>query len=49
MLDTFVADLKAWAKKPYNENGDLLDWFLFIGLLTVCTILWTRVIRRLAD
>lgn len=49
MLQTFVSDLKQWAKKPYNENGDLLDWILFIGLLTVCTILWTRVIRRLAD
>jgi hypothetical protein len=48
-MQQLVQDLKDWARKPYNENGSLIDWFLFIGVLTACTILWTRVIRRLVD
>jgi hypothetical protein len=41
--------LKHWAKKPYSDDGDLLDWILFIGMLTCVTVLWTRVIKRLID
>lgn len=48
-MDSLLADLKAWAQKPYDENGSLVDWFLFIGVLTVCGFLWTRVIKRLID
>ena len=47
MLDSFISDVKHWAARPYQEDGDILDWFLFIGLLTVCGILWTRVLRRI--
>jgi hypothetical protein len=49
MLNSFITDLKAWARKPYDDEMNLFDWFLFIGIWVVATILWTRVIRRLAD
>lgn len=49
MLERYLSDVKNWAAHPYNEEGNLLDWFLFIGLWVVCSILWVRVIRRLAD
>ncbi len=49
MLGTFIADVKHWLKQPYNENGNLIDWFLFIGLMVVSTYLWSRVIRRIID
>lgn len=49
MFDHVYNDVKEWAKKPYNENGTLWDWLLFIGVMTCGTILWTRVIRRLVD
>lgn len=48
-MNTFLADVKGWLKKPYDENGSVLDWVLFLGLMTVITILWTRVIKRLID
>lgn len=48
MTDIF-SDLVAWLKKPYQEDGHVIDWLLFIGLLTAATILWTRVIKRLVD
>lgn len=47
MLDKYWNDVKVWAKKPYDENGDVLDWVLFLGLITVATFLWTRVIRAI--
>jgi hypothetical protein len=44
MLNTFVADVKRWAKQPYNTGGDLLDWFLFVGLVLASVYLWSRVV-----
>jgi hypothetical protein len=49
MLQPVAQEIKEWLAKPYREEGTALDWFLFIGLMTVATILWTRVIRRLVD
>lgn len=49
MLDNFIGDLKAWAAKPYNEDGDLLDWVLFVGIWVVASILWVTVIKRVLD
>jgi hypothetical protein len=49
MIDDFYSDFKAWVAKPYNEEGDVIDWLLFIGLLTCGTFLWARVINRILD
>jgi hypothetical protein len=49
MLENYIEDLKRWTVHPYNEDGDLFSWFLFVGLLTCGTILWTRVVHRLVD
>lgn len=48
-MDNLVSDIKGWLKKPHREDGDIVDWFLFIGLMVAATILWTRVIKRLVD
>jgi hypothetical protein len=48
-MNALLAEIKDWAHKPYREDGNLLDWFLFIGLWIVAAYLWARVIRRLAD
>jgi hypothetical protein len=47
MLQNYLADVKRWALHPYREDGNALDWLLFIGLLTAATFLWSRVIRRI--
>ena len=49
MFQTYLDDVKRWAKQPYNENGDVVDWILFFGLVVAATFLWTRVIRRILD
>jgi hypothetical protein len=37
MLETYWNDVKRWAAHPYNEEGNLLDWVLFVGLWVVAT------------
>ncbi len=49
MLENYISDVKKWLAKPYDENGDILDWALFFGLMVAITILWTRVISRILD
>jgi len=49
MLEAIAADLKEWARMPYRENGNLLDWLLFIGILTCGTFLWSRIIKSILD
>jgi hypothetical protein len=49
MLETYWNDVKHWAAHPYNEDGNLFDWVLFVGLWVIATLLWVRVIRRLVD
>jgi len=42
-------ELEAWVKRTTKGEGSLIDTFLFIGVVTAVTILWTRVIARLVD
>ena len=49
MLETWLNDVKSWATHPLKEDGNIIDWALFVGLIIVLTILWSGVIRRLLD
>jgi len=46
---TFLDDFKGWLKTVQRGDGELLDWFLFLGIVAMITYLWTTVIRRVAD
>lgn len=48
-MGQYMDDIKGWLKQPYNEQGSIVSWFLFVGLWVVATFLWVRVIRDLAD
>lgn len=48
-MEYLKQEFKDFLKRPYSDDGNLFDWFLFIGMLTAMTILWTRVIKRLVD
>lgn len=40
-----ITSFKEWWAKPFDSQGDVLNWFLFIGLILVLILLWGRVIR----
>jgi hypothetical protein len=41
--------VKGFLKRPFREDGTALDWFLFLGLTIVISVLWGRIIKRLVD
>lgn len=43
----FCQSVQGWLKKPFNENGSVFDWFLFVGLIGVISWLWTRILQRI--
>lgn len=45
----FTEDFKLWLKTVQNGEGDLLDWFLFLGIVAMVTYIWTTIIKRVAD
>ena len=46
MLDKIKNSTMHWLKKPYNEDGSAIDWFLFIGLMIVIAWIWSRILER---
>lgn len=44
---SFCATVREWLKKPFDENGNAFDWFLFVGLIGIISWLWTRILARI--
>jgi len=49
MLQTYVEDVKRWAARPYKQDGNVLDWFLFFGLVILVTVAWSTIIKKIVD
>lgn len=47
MFQNFYDDTKHWMAQPYKENGTVIDWVLFFGLMVCASYLWARVIRAI--
>lgn len=39
--------VKKWLQRPFKEDGSVLDWFLFIGLVGILSYLWTLILKRI--
>lgn len=46
-MDEITDRLKKWWNLPFNEQGDVFDWFLFVGLIIVMTFFWHRILERI--
>lgn len=38
-----------WWQQPFSSSGSVTNWALFIGLILVLILLWSRVIRMFED
>lgn len=38
-----------WATKPWSEDNDLGQWFLFVGLMVVSLIVWLGVLHYILE
>ena len=39
-----ISSFKNWWTQPFQSNGSVVNWALFIGLILVLILLWSRVI-----
>jgi len=47
MFTTLKDGTIQWLKKPFDQDGTALNWFLFTGLMLAIGWLWSRVIHRI--
>lgn len=39
--------VRGWLAKPFDESGNVFDWFLFVGLIGLISWLWSRILTRI--
>lgn len=39
--------LENWLKKPFDPNGDAVNWILFLGFVSLVLFGWHRVINKI--
>jgi len=47
--DDFAETIKKWWGQPFNPSGDVVQWFLFLGLIIVIVIAWNTVLRFILE
>jgi len=45
----FLARFRAWVNKPYDDDMNALDWFLFAGLVIVIIFAWQSILNKVLD
>lgn len=48
-VSDFFNRFVAWVKQPYNSDMDVLDWFLFLGLVIVAVFAWRSILNKVLD
>jgi len=48
-MNGFMDEFRDWAAAPFSEDMPISHWFLFIGLLIVCALLWNVLLSHLID
>lgn len=43
----FISEIIGWAKKPFNSQGSILNWVLFVGLLLIAAWMWNVVLMKI--
>lgn len=43
----FCSTVRTWLKKPFDQDGSVIEWFLFVGLIAIISFLWTRILERI--
>lgn len=40
--------INRWMKQPFNAEGSVINWVLFLGLVMMVIWFWSRIIVRIA-
>lgn len=44
-----LANFKAWVNKPFSADQSAEKWFLFVGLLIVCVVMWSHIMHYITS
>lgn len=44
-MNDFLSRIEKWWAQPFNPQGDVISWALFLGLLIVIAFAWTHVLK----
>lgn len=47
--DQFSAMIQKWWAQPFNAQGSVTNWFLFLGLVIVILIAWRSILRFILE
>lgn len=48
-MDGFAKRFTDWIKRPYNDDMTVGGWFLFLGLMLLVTVVWTKILNKVLD
>lgn len=48
-MDGIWNDFQEWAAHPFSEDMPASHWFMLIGLVLVCVIMWNIILRLLLE
>jgi hypothetical protein len=37
--------VKHWLNKPYSDDMNVYDWFVFLGFVAIVTLIWSKFIK----
>lgn len=40
---------KNWIKQPFTTQGDLIHWFLIVGVVLISAVLWSRILSNFRE
>ena len=44
-----LTSFRQWWTQPFDSNGSVMNWALFIGLILVLILMWSRIIGMFED
>lgn len=44
-----ISRMNNWLAHPFNAQGNVWDWFLFLGVIVVAVYLWNNILGELAE
>jgi len=48
-MDDFMKRLQNWLDKPFKQDGNVVDWILFLGFALVVAFFWTRILKQIRE
>lgn len=47
--DGFANTIQKWWARPFNAQGSVTTWFLFLGLIIVIIAAWSQILRFITE